>query len=255
MPVTLARANDLRGSDWLLLQVHDPAAHTFRRPIFLRNIFHHAAKHLDQRPAVAIFRHIQRLVIVARLAARQRRDRAADRFVTLREGQRHLLGGRFETIRTRLARNIARVRLIRLGQRRLAAETLRGLRLLQTGIQADALVEDETFAVVMRAATFLEIFQDAAVELENIFETFALHERSGLLAPDAARAEHHDGLLFHGGWQLADGVGKIPEMIHANRQRVLERAELHLVIIARVQQRHRAPFVQPLLQLLRREFW
>ena len=202
MQVTLAGADDLRGGNWFALQIHHQPARAFRFPITCGNVRNDPAKRLQQGLAIAIFRHIDRLEIIMRLAARQRRDGAADRLVASCDVQRHLLGGRFETIRTRLAANIARVLLIRLGQRRLAAKTLRGFRLLQARIEADALVEHETFAVVMRAAAFLEIFQDAAVELENIFEAFALHERPGLFAADAAGAKHHDGLLLHRGGQL-----------------------------------------------------
>ena len=128
-----------------------------------------------------------------------------------------------------------------------------GFCLLQTRVKPDALIEHKAFAVVVRAAAFLKIFQDAPVELENLFETFALHERPGLFAADAARAKHDDRLLLHRGRQFANGLGEITEMIHANRQRIFERAELHLIIIARVEQRHGATFVEPPLEILGRQ--
>ena len=115
------------------------------------------------------------------------------------------------------------------------------------------MVEDKTFAIVMRAAAVLKIFQDAAVELKNFLEADAFHERPGLFTADAAGAKHHDGLLFQLRRQFGDGGGKIAEMIHADGQRVLERAELHFVIIARVEQRHGAAFVEPLLEFARGE--
>src|ERR1700761_1291432 len=87
--------------------------------------------------------------------------------------------------------------LVFLCQRCLAAKALRSLRLVQARIQSHALIEDEALPIVVRSATFLEIFENAAVELKYGFEAFAFHERSGFLAADSARAEHHDGLLFH----------------------------------------------------------
>ena len=137
---------------------------------------------------------------------------------------------------TGLAGDIAPVFLIGRGQRRLALETLRGFGFLQTGIEADALVEDKTFAVVMRAAAFLEIFQDAAVELENLLEAFAFHEGPRFFAADAAGAKHDDGLLLQLRRQFADGLGKIAEMVNADGQRVFEGAQFDFVVVARIEQ-------------------
>ena len=115
------------------------------------------------------------------------------------------------------------------------------------------MIEDETFAVVVRTAAVLEIFQDAAFELEDAFESFAFHERPGFLAANAAGAEHDDGLLLHLQGQAAHGGGEIAEMIDADGERVLERAELHFVIVARVEQGDGTALVEPPLQFLRRE--
>ena len=168
--------------------------------------------------------------------------------MTTRDGLRHLLGGCLETIRTRLAARVAFVVLLGVSQRRLAAEALRRVRLLQTRIQADALIEHETFSVVMRAATVLEVFQDATVELKNFLEALTFHERPGLLATNAAGAKHHDGLLLQFRRKFRDSGGKIAERIHADGQRVLERAKLDLVIVPRIEQRDRATFIQPLFE-------
>ena len=56
-------------------------------------------------------------------------------------------------------------------------------------------------------------------------EALPLHVGARFFAADAARAKHHDGLCLQLRWQLGDGCGKIAEVIHADGQRVLERAE------------------------------
>ena len=42
-------------------------------------------------------------------------------------------------------------------------------------------------------------------------------------------------------------------MIHADGQRIAESAQLHFVIIPRIEQRHRLSIVEPLLEFLRRQ--
>ena len=130
-------------------------------------MFHYATQRVQQGLSVTLLRHIDRLVIIIGHTARHRRRDAGDCLVPFGDGRRHLLGGSFETERTRLPWHKAFIFLVGLAQRRLAAETLGGFRLPQTRIQPDALIEYETFAVVVRAAAFLEILQDAAVELED----------------------------------------------------------------------------------------
>ena len=87
------------------------------------------------------------------------------------------------------------------------------------GVDANALVEHEALARVMLAAAIFEVFQNPAVQLENLLEALALHVRPGLFAANAARAKHHDRLLLEFGRQLADGRGKIAEVIDARASR------------------------------------
>ena len=51
-------------------------------------------------------------------------------------------------------------------------------------------------AIVVSVATFLKIVQDSSIELEDVFESLAFHKRAGLLASNAAGAEHDDGLVL-----------------------------------------------------------
>ena len=151
--------------------------------------------------------------------------------------------------------HIARIVLLLWRQRGLAIETLRGVRHLQRRIDTHALIEDETIAMIMRAATLFEIFQDAAIELQHIAEALGLHIGASLLAANAARAEHDDGLVLHLLGELGNGGGEVTKMIHARRQRIVKRAELHLIVVARIEQRDLAPLIEPRLQLRGRDLW
>ena len=95
----------------------------------------------------------------------------------------------------------------------------------------------------MRAATFLEVLEDAAVQLQHIAKTLRLHVRASLLAAYAAGAEHDDGLVLELRRQLGHGGGKVSKVVHARWQRILERAEFHLVVVARVEQGERSPLI------------
>ena len=105
----------------------------------------------------------------------------------------------------------------------------------------------------MRATHLFEILQDTAVELQHIGITLHGHERASLLAADTAGTEHHDGLRLEFGGKILNRRGEIPEIPDLRHDRPFERAHADLVFITRVEQRHRPAFVQPLLELLRRD--
>src|SRR5687767_1592850 len=121
------------------------------------------------------------------------------------------------------------------------------MRFAQRWIHADALVEHEAVALVMSAAALFEILQDPAFELKNILESLAFQKRRGLLASNAARAEHHDRLTLQRR-QSRHRVGKVPKPADAGHDCSAERTALHLVIISRVEQHNRSRLVEPLLQ-------
>ena len=168
------------------------------------------------------------------------------------DGKALLFVGSFEAIGTALAGDVARISLVVCIERGETDETLVGLGFVERWIDPDALVEDKTFAVIMRAAAFLEIFEDAAIKLENIFESGAFHEGRSLLATDAAGTESDDGLILEGGGKFGDCFGEIAEIVDAGGQSVLKRAELHFVIVAGIEQCDRTTFVEPLLERGRR---
>src|ERR1700738_4292195 len=73
-----------------------------------------------------------------------------------------------------------------------AAETLHGDGGLELRIERRAVVEDETFAVVMRAAHLFEVLEDTAFELIDVLDADLVHVNRSLLAADAARAKRDD---------------------------------------------------------------
>ena len=107
----------------------------------------------------------------------------------------------------------------------------------------------------MISADFLEVLQDATFELPNLLKAFTLHEWGCFFTADTARTESHDGLLLELFRQISHGFWKVAELIHANHRRTFEGAQLHLVIIAGIQQRHRSAFIQPLFQCFGFDSW
>ena len=164
----------------------------------------------------------------------------------------------FRALKTVPARNAGFVRrqfLIFDRQRHLTGKALLNSRLFQLRIDGHSLIEHEAVAVVMIAAALFEVFQDATVELKDIIETAFLHKRTGFFAPNAARAEHDDRLIFHLFGQRLDRCRKLTKVIDAEHVSVAERSDFDLVIVSSVQQMNRPAFVEPLFQLLRRQLW
>ena len=78
----------------------------------------------------------------------------------------------------------------------------------------DSLVEHEAFAgpAALCCRNGFQIFQDAALEVIDLLEAMRQHEGAGLLAPDAAGAEHRH-LLVRRGIELAGD--EVPEIAEA----------------------------------------
>lgn len=113
-----------------------------------------------------------------------------------------------------------------------AYKTLHGFRRFQFRVQGRAVVEDEAVARVVLAAHFLEILQDAAVELVHAVVADLLHVDGGFFAADAARAERHDGLAFQ--FVLVGGGDgrEFRELVDAVIKRVIEGADVHFERVA-----------------------
>ena len=105
----------------------------------------------------------------------------------------------------------------------------------------------------MRAAALFEILQDAAIELQDVGVALHGHERAGLLTTDAAGAEHHDRLSLELRRKFLHRGGEVSEIPDLRHDRPLERPHPDLVVVPGVEQGHRPAFVQPLLELRRRD--
>lgn len=248
LEITLACVNYVIWGDGLAGAVEHEAALAKVDPFGSGDMLEDAAEEFEERGAFAVRGDANGAEIIVGDTAGERGGDAADGSLAGFDGEAALLVGSLEAIRTTLACNVARIFLIIGIERGEAGVALIGLRFVETRINPDALIEDETFAVVMGAATFLEIFEDAAIELENIFEAGFLHEGRGFFAANAAGAERDDGLILKFGGQIGDGFGEIAEMIDAGGKGVFERAELDFVIVACVEQRDGAAFVEPLFE-------
>jgi len=112
-------------------------------------------------------------------------------------GGTHRSGIALETRRARVTSDKMRVTLLFAGHGRLTASAERGIGFTQFRIHPDALIKDETFAMVVGAAALFEIFQDAAVELVEVLKPFAFQERPRFLTSDSAGAKHDDGRCFN----------------------------------------------------------
>ena len=127
-------------------------------------------------------------------------------------------------------------------------ETLGGIGLAQGRVHSHALVENKTLSIVVRTAAFLEVFQDAAVELMDISKALAFHVGPCLLTANAAGAKHHHGLVFEGLGKLSDCLWKIPEMVDTCWERSTKSPEFDLVVVACVEKRDLAAFIEPLFE-------
>ena len=104
-------------------------------------------------------------------------------------------------------------------------------------------VEHETFAPprALLGGHLFQIFEDAALQVEHVRHALRLQERRRFFAADAAGAEHRDPLRT--GEQFVamrpKPARKFAERPRLGIDRAIERADRHLVIVARVDQ-HRA---------------
>ena len=98
-----------------------------------------------------------------------------------------------------MVRDIVRVALFGFGQRHLAIEAHHRIGLTQLRVHAHPPVEDETFAIIVGAAAFLEILENSPIELEDIFKTLSFHQWTRFFATDATRTKQNERLGFEFG--------------------------------------------------------
>ena len=150
----------------------------------------------QQRLARVGLGNFDRSEIVIRDATRQRRTDPPNRLLPLPHRFRSLLFRAAEAIGARLPFDVARVELISGRQRRLAGMALSTLGFVKSGIHTDALIKHKALTIVVCSPAFLEVFQDAAIKLIDLLESFANHEWSRFFTANPSRAEGDNRLLL-----------------------------------------------------------
>ncbi len=201
----------------------------------------------DAASRIAVRRDDGTVVIVG-LAAREGVGDLAKGLVPGRDVPGHAFGGRLVAEGAGLASHEAGVGLFFCGERGEAIEALVGASLVQSGVDADTLIEDEAFPLVVIAAAVLEVFQDAAIELEDVFEALALHVRTRFFAADATSTEHDNGFVLKVLGKAADSFGEVAEVVNAGGDGSFEGAEFDFVVVPGVEEGDGAAFVKPLFE-------
>jgi hypothetical protein len=94
---------------------------------------------------------------------------------------------------------------------------------------------------------FLEVGEDSAVKLENLFVPFFFQIDDNLLAPDAPRAKDENFLVTRRGVFLEPGC-KLAEPLNPGIMRAPKSPELYLIAVPRIDEGHglsRAQQVMP----------
>ena len=134
--------------------------------------------------------------------------------------------------------SIARQVLLRQGAA--ASEAQFVIALYQAVADRNAAVEDEAFAFPLAFLwrDIFEIFEDAALEVEHILDTFGFQEAGRLFAAYAAGAIHGDfgrlALIDQLSALVAEPFGEVAERLGLGVNRAFELANRDLIIIARV---------------------
>src|SRR3569623_419947 len=110
----------------------------------------------------------------------------------------------------------------------------------QAVAERDALVEHETiaFPAALLLRNGFEIFQDAALEVEDVLESARQHIGARLFAADAAGAEHRDLGVARGIERAIGELLELAEALDAGIDRALEGAYFYFEIVAGGEQHH-----------------
>lgn len=122
-----------------------------------------------------------------------------------------------------------------------------GAGLEQGCVQRHALIEHEARAAEMRAAALLEVVEYGAIELVDLAKALADQAGRGLFAAYAAGAERDDGRILQRFGQRPRCARKVAEGLEPERERVFERAHIHLELVARIEQHDVPALIQPAL--------
>ena len=128
----------------------------------------------------------------------------------------------------------------------LASEAKRLIGVGQIGTNGDPLVEDEAVTLVEFSPTLLEVVENSTIQLQDVSESTLFHPRTCLLATDTTRAEHQHRLLFPRLRQLVDRLWEVAKVIDLDGMSILKGADIHLVVVANVEQLERPTIAKPL---------
>src|SRR5690606_10203149 len=133
-----------------------------------------------------------------------------------------------------------RMRAVGGSDRMAAAAAEGGVADFEAVADGDALVEDEAFALpaAFRLWNRLEIGEDASLQVEHLFEALLQQIGRGLLAADAAGAEHRHLAIAGGVEMVGDVALERDEAVDAGVDGTGEAAEGGLVAVAGVEQHH-----------------
>jgi len=110
--------------------------------------------------------------------------------------------------------------LLLLRDDRPAGKTLARGRFAQGWIECDPLVEDEALSLPVGATNFFEVFQNAAVELNDMFNPGVGHEKRRLLAAYSTSAKCHYAFVAQQGRSGSDRLRELGEMANMKLMRV-----------------------------------
>src|SRR3954469_7953969 len=99
-----------------------------------------------------------------------------------------------------------------------------------------AIIENEAFAAptALCLRNFFKVFQNAALEVINLFKATRQQMGAGLLAADAAGAEHCDPAVLCRVEMLCDEVLEFPKTLQARIERAFEGTQRHFEGVAGV---------------------
>ena len=154
--VSLARANNPGAGGTRSVRTLKPSRVAELRPFFRGMVGKSFPKKFHQGAAIVRSGNHDGTAVVIRDAARK--SELLNGGLADGNGIPHLFFRALITIRARFARDIPRVLLLIDRERSLADKALGGIRFTQGRINTHALIKNEAFAPVVRAATFLEVF-------------------------------------------------------------------------------------------------
>lgn len=165
-------------------------------PFFTSDLWKDIAEGVDQSPAVVRSRDVDRSAVFLWSGSGEWGVGGFEPLHAFLDANCHAFGFTCKAVRATFSFLITRVIDVAAIERGKASVAGAVIGFHECGIDADALVEDETIAIIVSSAAFFEVFEDASVELINFFKAFIFHERTCFFTADTTGAKHDDWLIF-----------------------------------------------------------